>query len=138
MSSLTFWDGIKREFIRDEVKGLHSDRADFKGRGVPLKVRANAYVEGIWNGATLRVRMAHSKNLQEQFSIENGEFPPISADTEQTIEFIQPTQFVHIEYWLENPNKFTIVRFYLEIDPQENSINSNKAFTTQKRVQFHG
>jgi hypothetical protein len=111
------------------VKVLHSDWGDYKGWKIPLKVRANVYVNGIWNGATLRVRLAHSYNLQEWFSIDGGEFPPISADTEQTIEFIQPTRYHRIEYWLENPDKFTLIQFYVEIDPQENPIGEYEGRT---------
>ena len=127
MSMLGHWDRIERVFIRDGVKGLHSDWGDYKGWQIPLKVRANVYVNGIWNGATLKVRLAHSDNLQEWFSIDGGEFPLISADTEQTIEFIQPTRYHRIEYWLENPDKFTLIRFYVEIDPQENPIGCPSA-----------
>lgn len=67
--------------------------------------------------------MAHSPNSQEWFSIDGGEFPSISANGEQTIEFTQPTRFVRIEYWLENPDKFTLIRFYVEIGSQENPKN---------------
>ncbi len=99
MSLLLGWHGIKMEFIRDGVKGLHSGGCDYEAWRMPLKVRAKVYAEGIWNGATLRVMLAHSDNLQDWFSIYCREFPPISADTEQTIEFIQPTPFERIEYW---------------------------------------
>lgn len=127
MSILGFWDRIERVFIREGVNGLHSDWGDYKGWKIPLKVRANVYVDGIWNGATLKVRLAHSDNLQDWFSINGGEFPPISADTKQTIEFIQPTRYQRIEYWLENPDKFTLIRFYVETDPQENPIGCPSA-----------
>jgi hypothetical protein len=92
-------------------------------------VKANVYVEGIWNGANLRARMAHTANLQDWFPIDSGEFPPISANGEHTIEYIQPARFHRIEYWLEHPDKFTLIQFYVEIDPQENPIGEYEGRT---------
>jgi hypothetical protein len=122
MSIFASWDGIRREFIRDGVTGLHSDWGDFKEWSIPLKVSANVCVDGMWNGATLRVRLAHSYDLQEWSSIDGGEFLPISRCGEQTIEFMQPSRFNRIEYWLENADEFTYIRIYVEIDPEENPI----------------
>ncbi len=129
MSLFCSWHGVSSGFLRDGVKGLYWCGGDYKAWRIPLKVRAKVYAEGSWNGATLRVRLAHSDNLQDWFSIYGGEFPPISADTEQTIEFIQSTRFERIEYWLENPDKFTLIQFYIEIDPQENPIGEYEGRT---------
>lgn len=122
MSMFFGWGGVKLEFIRDGVKGLRAMPGCFEGWRIPLKVRATLDVEGIWNGAILRVRMAHSPNSEEWFSTDGGEFMPISADGKQIIEFTQPTLFDRIEYWVENPDKFTLIRFYVEIEHLENPI----------------
>jgi hypothetical protein len=59
-------------------------------------------VKGRWNGAVLKIGMAHSSDGKEWIPIEGANFEPISNDSDQELSFILPNDYYRIEYWLEN------------------------------------